>query len=54
MSKLFLLAMLLLWAIALARLIAEGEWYLVASLVAGILIAREDIRRIFREEEKEQ
>jgi hypothetical protein len=53
MTRLFLLAILLIWAIALIRLIAEGEWYLVASLAAGLIMARNDIRRLFREEEKE-
>jgi hypothetical protein len=54
MSRLFLLAILLIWAIAFIRLIAEGEWYLVASLAAGIILARHDIRRIFREGEEEK
>jgi hypothetical protein len=44
--------LLVLFMVALMRLLAEGEWYLVASLLLGIWSAREDMRRLFREEEK--
>jgi hypothetical protein len=53
MSRLLLLMLLVLFVVALMRLIAEGEWYLVASLVTGLIMARNDIRRLFHEEEKE-
>jgi hypothetical protein len=51
MSKLLLLMLLVLFAVALARLVAEGEWYLVATLISGLLMAREDIRKLFHEDE---
>jgi len=54
MSRLLLLMMLVLFVVALSRLVAEGEWYLVASLITGLLMARHDIRRLFREEEEKK
>jgi hypothetical protein len=47
-----LLMLLVLFVVALARLVAEGEWYLVASLVTGIILARDEMRKLFREDEK--
>lgn len=44
--------LLVLFVVALARLIAEGEWYLVASLVTGLFMARDEMRKLFREDEK--
>jgi hypothetical protein len=38
--------------IALVRLIAEEEWYLVASLISGLIMARRDIRKLFSKKEK--
>lgn len=52
MSKLLMVMLLALFVVALTRLVDEGEWYLVACLISGILMARDDIRRLFREEEK--
>lgn len=52
MSRLLLLMLLVLFAVALARLVAEGEWYLVATLISGLIMARDDIRKLFREDEK--
>jgi glycerol-3-phosphate acyltransferase PlsY len=52
MSRLMLLMLLVLFVVVLARLVADGEWYLVGSLLLGIWSSREDIRRLFREEEK--
>ncbi len=52
MSRWFLVALLTVFLVALVRLIAEDEWYLVASLISGLIMAREDIRKLFEEEEQ--
>jgi hypothetical protein len=54
MSRLLLLMLMVLFAVALARLVSEGEWYLVATLISGLLMAREDIRKLFHEDDNAQ
>lgn len=54
MSRLLLLMLLILFVVALAKLVSEGEWYLVASLVTGLILARDEIRKLFREDEKKE
>lgn len=51
MSRLLLLMLLVLFVVALARLVSEGEWYLVASLVTGLFLARDELRKLFREDD---
>jgi hypothetical protein len=54
MSRLLLLMLLMLFVVELARLVSDGEWYLVASLVTGLILARDEIRKLFREDEKKE
>lgn len=51
LPKPILQCLLVLLAIALLRLYFEGEWYLLASLVSGLVMSWKDIRKLFREKE---
>jgi hypothetical protein len=51
-DRLLLIILFGVFLMAIVRLIAEEEWYLVASLISGLIMAQEDIRKLFNEEEK--
>jgi len=53
-SRMLLLILLCLFLIALARLVTEGEWELVASLIVGLLTARDDLEKIWKESEQSE
>lgn len=50
MSKFILLMLLCVFFLALARLVEEGSWYYVAVIISGLLIQRDNLKRIWEEE----
>lgn len=52
MSKLLLLMLLVIFLTAVARLVSEGEWELVASLLVGILTSHEQLKSLWDETEE--
>ena len=45
-----LLMLLTVFCIALARLVAEGQWYYVAVIISGMLIQRDALKQLWEEE----
>lgn len=48
-SKMLLLMLLVIFLVAIARLINEGEWYLCGSLIVGLLTCRDELRQLWIE-----
>lgn len=49
MSKVLLLTLTMLFMVICMKLVLEDEWYLVASLIVGLLTQREQIKQLFDE-----
>ncbi|MEO0599438.1 MAG: hypothetical protein AAF126_25220 [Chloroflexota bacterium] len=49
MTRLLLHIMMLVFLLALAKIIIEGDWYLVVSVVVSIILCYDDIAKIFDE-----
>lgn len=54
MSCLLLLMLIVLFVVLIAKLISEGEYYLVASLIIGLFWEREKLRELFWEGDKDK
>ncbi len=49
-----MLVLIILFLVAIIRLIAEGAWYEVAALVTGLIMAREHIQKFLNEPDEKE
>lgn len=49
MTKFLFISIIILFVTICAKLVVDGEWYLVASLLIGLFISKDEIMSLWEE-----